>query len=99
MFLESIIFSFLTIYSLRFLKVSKQPYKVINFLDTYSKKKCETAKKILSEIMNDGSMTIAQIAALAEINDRTVQRYLKDFQDAKILRREGSDTDGKWIIL
>ena len=44
-------------------------------------------------------MTIAQIAALAEINDRTVQRYLKDFQDAKILRREGSDTDGKWIIL
>ncbi|MDO4805337.1 MAG: ATP-binding protein [Lachnospiraceae bacterium] len=68
-------------------------------LKSYSKKKCETAKKILSAIARDNSVTIAQIAGTAEINDRTVQRYLKEFQDAEILRREGSDTDGKWILM
>ena len=68
-------------------------------LNSYSKKKCETAKKILSTIARDNSVTIAQIAGTAEINDRTVQRYLKEFQDAGILRREGSDTDGKWILM
>ena len=55
--------------------------------------------RILSTIARDNSVTIAQIAGTAEINDRTVQRYLKEFQDAGILRREGSDTDGKWILI
>ena len=30
---------------------------------------------------------------------RSVQRYLKELQDNCIIKREGSDIDGEWILL
>ena len=31
--------------------------------------------------------------------DRTVQRYLKEFQDNAILKRVGSDKNGEWVFM
>ena len=38
------------------------------------------------------------MAKEAETTDRTVKRYLKEFQDAGVLHREGSDINGEWIL-
>ena len=32
------------------------------------------------------------------MTDRTVQRYLQEFQQAGILQRIGSDISGEWVI-
>ena len=44
-------------------------------------------------------ITISEMAVAADITGRTVQRYLKEFQEAGALKREGSDKNGKWIVL
>lgn len=72
---------------------------VINVLSGYSSKKRNSATKILKSIKNDSRITIAQIATKTGMTGRTVQRYLQEFQKAGILKREGSDANGMWIIV
>ena len=69
------------------------------FLKGYSKKKQETAEKILTTIISDRKITISQMADAAGTTDRTVKRYLREFQAAGILRRDGSDISGEWVLL
>lgn len=73
--------------------IAKQLFK------NYSKKKEESARRILAVIIEDPQITIGQMAARTELSDRTIQRYLKEFQDAGLLIREGSDTSGQWILI
>ena len=67
-------------------------------LSRYSAKKRSTAQRILSALMGNPQITIAQMTAETGIAKRTIQRYLSEFQAVGILRREGSDISGKWIL-
>lgn len=72
---------------------------VKEFLKTYSEKKRETALAILNLISENNSVTADQITEATCVSRRTVLRYLKEIQEAKILKREGSNTSGKWILV
>ena len=69
------------------------------FFDGYSPQKRMTALKIIAAIDDNGSVTVSEMAKDTGISDRTVLRYLKEFQEAGLLKREGSDKFGKWIIV
>lgn len=78
--------------------VEQLPEQAKKLIDEYSPKKRSSAIKNLAEIRKNSSVTILQMAGHTGMNDRTVQRYLKEFQEAGILRREGSDASGSWIL-
>lgn len=69
------------------------------FIKSISGNKQKTAIKIVLEILKDNRQTIQQIADGAGISKRTAARYISEFQDADVLKREGSDKSGKWILL
>ena len=68
-------------------------------LVSYSAKKRYTAQRILSALESNPQITIAQMTADTGIAKRTIQRYLSEFQAAGILKRDGSDISGVWIII
>ena len=68
------------------------------FLTNYSNKKRATAERIMAVIISDGTLTIPKIAEVSGASVRTVKRYIKEFQDGNILKREVSDTSGQWIL-
>ena len=67
-------------------------------LGGYSKKKREAATKLIYAIRDNPYITINEMTTVVGTTDRTVQRYLKEFQDADVLKREGSDKKGQWIL-
>ena len=64
----------------------------------YRESKRKTAIRIAAEIIKDGSKTIPQIARNAGISKRTAARYMKELQEAGVLKRNGSDNAGTWIL-
>lgn len=74
------------------------PEKAAAFLMDYTNKKRMTAEGIMAAIVSDSTITIPRIAEVSGSSVRTVKRYLKEFQDGDILKREGSDTSGEWIL-
>ncbi len=64
-----------------------------------SQSRRKTAVKIALEILANSMLTIPQISDNSGVSKRTVARYMKEFQDAGVLIREGSDTNGKWILV
>lgn len=68
-------------------------------LENYKNKKRLTAEKIIMAILSDSHITIPEIAKMSGSSERTVKRYLKEFQLANVLIREGSDASGEWILL
>lgn len=70
----------------------------LKFLETYNVSKKKNAINIIHAIHEDKNRTIQQIADAAGVSKRTAARYIKEFQDAGILRREGSDISGEWIL-
>ncbi len=77
---------------------SKAP-ATAEFIKTYSQSRRKTAVKIALEILANSMLTIPQISDNSGVSKRTVARYMKEFQDAGVLIREGSDTNGKWILV
>lgn len=75
------------------------PEKAAAFLMNYTNKKRKTAECIMVSIFSDSTITIPRIAEVSGSSVRTVKRYLKEFQDGNVLKREGSDTSGEWILL
>ena len=57
-----------------------------------------TAERIMRLIVSNSHITILEITKLSGSSERTVKRYLKEFQEADVLRRAGSDTSGEWIL-
>ena len=74
------------------------PIGISKLLLTYSKSKAITARNVAYAIKEDEKRTLQQIAEVVGITKRSVARYTKEFQDAGVLHREGSDTRGKWIL-
>ena len=54
---------------------------------------------ILAAIKANPNITIAALAQSIGVSQRTVSRVLKKLKDEKIIRRDGGDRRGKWIIL
>ena len=67
-------------------------------LESYKNKKRFTAEKMMKAIVPNSHITIPEIAKISGSSVRTVKRYLKEFQQENVLRREGSDTSGEWIL-
>ena len=74
------------------------PEAAIAFLQNYKNKKRATAERIMRAIVSNSHITILEITKLSGSSERTVKRYLKEFQEADVLRRAGSDTSGEWIL-
>lgn len=70
--------------------------KLIRSLPENRKKK---AIRIASAIIKDPRKTIQLIADDTGVSKSTAERYLREFQSAAVLKREGSDKSGKWILL
>ena len=67
-------------------------------LEGYNKKKREAATRLIYAIQDNPQITNGEMTMVIGTTDRTVQRYLKEFQDAAVLKREGSDKKGQWIL-
>lgn len=68
------------------------------YLDICKGKKRATTEKLMIAIASDSHITIAEMTKKVGSSESTVKRYLKDFQEAGVLTREGSDTNGEWIL-
>ena len=68
-------------------------------LEKYTPKKRKTAERILAAIIDNPQITIAQMSADTGIANRTIQRYLSELRSMDVLKREGSDTNGKWVLM
>jgi predicted HTH transcriptional regulator len=58
----------------------------------------ENALLVLNIIKHDGAVTQKQIAERSTLSIRSVQRAMKELRDKKIMAREGSDKNGKYIL-
>ena len=68
-------------------------------LENYSKVKKERAESILIEIIKNDHITLQEISQNTGIAISTLKRYVAELKDNEILAREGSDKNGRWIIL
>ena len=59
----------------------------------------KTRKVILDLIENNEKITSTKIAQTLGINRSAVSKHLKKMQDEGMIRREGPDKGGKWIIV
>ncbi len=79
--------------------MEKIPSKIIDYLNRYSRKKSETALRLIISIRDNNRITIPEMADRIGTTDGTVQRYLKESQDNAILKRVGSDKNGEWVFM
>ena len=59
----------------------------------------ENQSKILDLIINNPLITHKEMAHILSITERTAERSTKILRDLNIIKREGSDKTGKWVIL
>ena len=59
----------------------------------------KTRDAIIEMIIMDEKVTSTQMAEALGINRSAVSKHLKKMQDDGIIKREGPDKGGKWIIL
>ena len=50
-------------------------------------------------ITKDSKITSAQMAEILGINRSAVSKHLKKMQEDGIIKREGPDKGGKWVVL
>ena len=67
-------------------------------ISSYRERKKKTALRIVAEIIKDNGQTVSQISEITGISQRTIARYMKELQNSGVLKREGSDIEGKWIL-
>lgn len=60
----------------------------------------QTAKKMLEILRNNSTVTIAELSTQLGVSTRTIERNLKQLQEAKMLKRLGSATKaGYWQVM
>lgn len=75
------------------------PPTMASLLSGFTKKKREAAMRLALAILENSQITISEMAAISGMTTRTVQRYLKEFQDVGAMKRTGSDKSGERILL
>jgi predicted HTH transcriptional regulator len=56
-------------------------------------------QQIMSAIAKNNTVTYSELALLLAKNESTIYRRLKSLKSRGILRREGSDKAGCWVII
>ena len=59
----------------------------------------ETRNAILQLIASNGNITSREIANTLNINRSAILKHLKKMQEDHIIRREGSQKSGKWVVI
>ena len=59
----------------------------------------ETRNPILHLIASNGNITSREIANTLKINRSAILKHIKKMQEDHIIRREGSQKSGKWVII
>lgn len=59
----------------------------------------ETRNAILQLIASNGNITSREIANTLKINRSAISKHLKKMQEDHIIRREGSQKSGRWVII
>lgn len=59
----------------------------------------ETRNAILQLIASNGNITSREIAYTLKINRSAISKHLKKMQEDHIIRREGSQKSGRWVII
>lgn len=58
----------------------------------------ERQQKILNLIKESPTTTGKQMSVTLSVSQRTIERDLSALQKIGVLKREGKDNDGRWII-
>ena len=67
--------------------------------DMSQMKLAERQQKILNLIKESPTITGKQMSETLSVSQRTIERDLSALQKHGVLKREGKDNDGKWIVL
>ena len=78
--------------------VNELSEKIAGFIEGYSNKKKQKTIAVLKAIKENSRISASQMAKSLNSTERTIQRYISELRKANIIRREGNDTAGKWII-
>ena len=68
-------------------------------VDRKSGQKTKTREAILGMITQNSKVTSTQMAEALGINRSAVSKHLKKMQEDGIIKREGPDKGGKWVVL
>ena len=68
-------------------------------VDRKGGQKTKTRDAILNMIIQNEKITSTQMAETLGINRSAVSKHLKKMQEDGIIKREGPDKGGKWIVL
>ena len=60
--------------------------------------KIKTIDRILDLINKDNTISITQLSIETKITRSTIQKHIENLKNKGIIRREGADKGGKWII-
>ncbi|MBO4664770.1 MAG: helix-turn-helix transcriptional regulator [Bacteroidaceae bacterium] len=58
-----------------------------------------TQLDIVKCMLNDASASIPQIANQLQLHPRGIAKHIKSLQEQGIIRREGPDKGGIWVVL
>ena len=67
--------------------------------DVSETKLTERQQKMLNLIKESPTITGKQMSETLSVSQRTIERDLSALQKHGVLKREGKDNDGKWIIM
>ena len=56
-------------------------------------------KKVFEELKKDNTLTYNDIKKMLGGSIPTIRRAMKELKDKQLIKREGSDKTGKWVIL
>ena len=63
------------------------------------KKLTERQQKILNLIKESPTITGKQMSEILSVSQRTIERDLATLQKIGVLKREGKDNDGLWVMV
>ena len=67
--------------------------------DVSETKLTERQQKMLNLIKESPTITGKQMSETLSVSQRTIERDLSALQKHGVLKREGKDNDGKWVVL
>ena len=59
----------------------------------------KTEKKVIENLIENPSITSANLAEIIGVTKRTIERTFKSLQEKKIIERIGTKRNGNWIVI
>jgi len=70
----------------------------VNTIEDINQNLTERQCEILKLLSNDSSLTAGRMAQALSVTPRTVERNISVLRKYGVLRREGSDKSGHWVV-